>query len=296
FIGPYIARAVARKSPSSSVQLASRSVRENTELGSELGNQLLPSVYADVTEPESLSAAFEGATAVVNAVGIMHEQPPRYTFQKVQSDGARNLANAARAAGARLVHISAIGADPDSNIPYAKTKGLGEKWIREVDPDATIIRPSLVFGKEDDFFNRFAKLAKILPFIPVFGGGHTKFQPVYVEDLANAVSECVVNGKGKGKIVEAGGPKGKRLLTFHQDLMRLMLEQSNTWRPVLSVPWFVGTLQGFVLEKLPVNLFTITRDQVTLLKSDNIVTNDQLTLKDLGVSTTPADRVLHTYL
>ncbi|KAJ3078153.1 hypothetical protein HK102_004698 [Quaeritorhiza haematococci] len=292
FIGPYVAKSCIQDS-SLAVQMASRSATKGLDRLQGLGNQILPPVYADVTDPASIDKACEGADAVVNLVGIMYEKPPKYTFENVQHRGAKVVAEAAKRNNSRLVHVSAIGADPNSSIPYARTKGLGERAVFETCPEATIIRPSLVFGKEDDFFNRFAKLAKILPFVPVFGGGHTKFQPVCVWDLAQAITNSIGNETVKGKIVEAGGPT----VYEYRDMMKLMLKQAGIFRPIISQPWFVGEIQGFFLEKLPPNLFTLTRDQVHLLKLDNIVTGQHLTLQDVGIlKPTPAEQVLHTYL
>ncbi|KNC99018.1 pantoate-beta-alanine ligase [Spizellomyces punctatus DAOM BR117] len=292
FIGPYIARSVLQDSPSATVQLACRSPRDHPQVSSSHGGRLLPSIAADVTDSQSVREACRGASAVVNLVGIMHERRPRYTFDAVQNEGARVIAQAAKDSGAKLVHVSAIGADVESEVPYARTKGLGEQAVLDVHPDASVVRPSLVFGKEDDFFNRFAKLARILPFVPVFGGGHTKFQPVYVEDLARAITQCIATDKVNGKIVEVGGPH----VYEYRDLMQLMLDQAGIRRPIISVPWIVGYIQGFFLERLPENLFTLTRDQVKLLQRDNVVSGSHMTLADLGVSPTPAEDVLHRYL
>ncbi|KAJ3127649.1 hypothetical protein HK098_005994 [Nowakowskiella sp. JEL0407] len=263
-------------------------------------------IYADVTDPSSLSNAIKNSEIVVNLVGIMHESKIKpvsgdlknYTFENCQLKGAENVARACKENGVKgLVHMSAIGADPASNIPYARTKGLGELAVRETFPDSVIIRPSLVFGPEDDFFNRFAKLAKILPFLPVFGGGRTLFQPVYVGDVAEAVRRVSNSDTiAKGKIVEAGGPK----VYQYRELMKLLLQESKTSRPIISLPWEIGLIQGFFLEKLPPNLFTLTRDQVRMLKKDNIVSTASdsiiLTLQDLGITPTPAESILHTYL
>lgn len=210
---------------------------------------------------------------MVSLVGVMHGTVQ--DFERIQWRGAENVAVAARDAGARLVHFSAIGADPLSDIPYSKTKGLGETAVRSAYPEATVIRPSLVFGPEDEFFNRFAKLARILPFLPVFGGGHTKFQPVYVGDLARAVElmcrdSSEVNTEISGKILEAGGPD----VVSYRDIMKIVLEYSHRSRPIISLPWWAGMVQGAVLEKLPTNMFTITRDQVRQLQIDNTVSTD----------------------
>lgn len=196
---------------------------------------LLSPVSVDVRDTSSLAAAFEGSSLVVSLVGIMHGSPK--DFEDIQWKGASNIAKAAQSVGANLVHFSSIGADPSSSIPYTRTKGLGEIAVLEHCPSATIIRPSLVFGPEDDFFNvclsdrmlsflltcpqqRFSRLSKFLPFLPVFGGGASKFQPIYVDDLARAVeiiatADAEVKKEVSGKIMEAGGPDGEQVTISH---------------------------------------------------------------------------------
>ncbi|CAG8584264.1 8757_t:CDS:2 [Ambispora leptoticha] len=292
FIGKYVAKAFIRD-PNTSIALAARNPK--LDQLQNLGNQILPPIKMDITSPSEVTGACKGANTVINLVGIMHEKPPKYTFKAVQHEGARNVAIAARENDAALVHVSAIGADPKSDIPYARTKGLGESSVRQEYPSAAIIRPSLVFGPEDDFFNRFAKLARLLPFMPVFGGGTTKFQPIYVWDLADAIFKAATDPKYRGKVIEAGGPT----VYTYREIIQLTLDQAGIKRPIVSMPWSVGLLQGFFLEKLPLNLFTITRDQVKLLQKDNIVdTNSNvLTLKDLGIkSPREAEKILHQYL
>ncbi|CAG8452946.1 4391_t:CDS:2 [Paraglomus occultum] len=291
FVGKYVAKTLVNDS-NTEVQICAR--HPNINDLKTLGNQILSPISCDITSQSDISNACKDANIVVNLVGIMHEKPPKYTFENVQHQGAKKIAIAARENEAQLVHISAIGADPNSNIPYAKTKGLGEIAVREEYPDAIIIRPSLIFGPEDDFFNRFAKLARYLPFMPVFGGGNTKFQPIHVWDLAKAITQAAKDRNLRGKTIEAGGPT----VYTYRELISLTLSQAGIKRPIISLPWFVGTVQGFFLEKLPVNLFTITRDQVRLLRKDNIVSSssDVLTLQDMGIDPRPAEQILHQYL
>jgi uncharacterized protein YbjT (DUF2867 family) len=232
--------------------------------------KLLQSVPADVTDPESLRTAFKDASFVVSLVGLMNGTED--DFDRIQWKGASNVARAAQHVGAKLVHISAIGADSTSDIPYFRTKGLGEQAVFEHCPTATVIRPSLVFGPEDDFFNRFKKLSTFLPFLPVFGGGTSRFQPVFVGDIARAVeiiSKLDSNAQNgvSGKVIEAGGPE---VFTYRQ-LMEMVLRYSERRRMILSLPYSVGIIQGAVLEQLPQNLFTVTRSQVQQLKQDNVV-------------------------
>ncbi|KAK0233684.1 hypothetical protein IW262DRAFT_101419 [Armillaria fumosa] len=273
FIGRQITRTLTRNQKHNfRVQLSSRhpqksydQLKESSPLGA-----LLSPVSVDVRDTSSLAAAFEGSSLVVSLVGIMHGSPK--DFEDIQWKGASNVAKAAQSVGANLVHFSSIGADPSSSIPYTRTKGLGEIAVLEHCPSATVIRPSLVFGPEDDFFNRFSRLSKFLPFLPVFGGGASKFQPVYVEDLARAVeiiatANAEVKKEVSGKIMEAGGPD----VFTYRELMSLVLKYNGRYRPIVSLPFFVGKMQGFFLEQLPVNMFTVTRAQIEQLKFDNVV-------------------------
>lgn len=206
-------------------------------LSQDLKTRLLHPVAVDITKPETLAPAFKGASVVVSLVGILHGTPE--AFEKIQWRGAENVARAAQNAGAKLIHISAIGANPESKLAYERTKGLGEQAVLETCPTATVIRPSIVFGPEDDFFNvssihstylslrlmiiftsmqRFARLSKFLPFMPVFGGGNSLFQPVYVDDVSQAVEiisrdDEEIRQLVDGKIIEAGGPDGKHFIT-----------------------------------------------------------------------------------
>ncbi|KAK7465355.1 hypothetical protein VKT23_005334 [Stygiomarasmius scandens] len=275
FLGFHIARVLtSAANPIRNVQIASRHPsRLYQQLKDTLPvtERLLQPASVDITKPETLGSVFKDASVVVSLVGIMHGTPQ--DFENIQWKGASNVAEATKAAGAKLIHISAIGADANSTIPYAKTKALGEMSVLEHCPDATIIRPSIVFGPEDDFFNRFSQLSRYLPFLPVFGGGNSRFQPVYVDDVARAVEiisrkDPEIERSVSGQILEAGGPD---ILTY-REIMELVLKYNQRRRPIVSLPFWMGTLQGAVMEKLPVNLFTVTRSQVEQLKSDNVVT------------------------
>ncbi|EDR15172.1 uncharacterized protein LACBIDRAFT_243354 [Laccaria bicolor S238N-H82] len=270
FIGSHIARSlIASQRP---VQISSRNPAKTHELleFTTPKGPLLPAVSVDVTKPTTLIHAFKDAGTIISLVGVMHGTPK--DFEDVQWKGAENVALAARAVGAKVIHFSAIGANTKSEIMYFKTKAMGENSVLDICPDATIIRPSLVFGPEDDFFNRFARLSRVLPFLPVFGGGKSRFQPVYVGDLSKAV-EILCRGtpeikkETSGKIIEAGGPE---VFTYHQ-LMELVLKYSGRHRPIISFPFPFGLLQGAILENLPPNLFTVTRAQVKQLMVDNVV-------------------------
>ncbi|EAU92772.2 NADH dehydrogenase [Coprinopsis cinerea okayama7 len=272
FIGKHIAKCIASNPVvPRRIQLSSRNPTALLEtLQTEIPSEILSAVPVDITKPGTLQPAFEDAHTVVSMVGLLHGSLS--DFEKIQVKGAENAALAAKEAGARLIHFSAIGADATSDIAYAKTKALGERAVREACPDATIIRPSLVFGPEDDFFNRFAKLSAFLPFLPVFNDGTSKFQPVYAGDLGKGVElmtrgDPAIEREISGKILEAGGP------TVHdfRQLMAFVLKYIPRTRPIISLPLSVGMVQAAVMEKLPVNLFTITRDQIKQLQLDNVV-------------------------
>lgn len=267
-------------------------------------------MQANVGHAGSVDAAVDGADAVVNLVGILSEWGRR-TFERVHVDGAATVASAAARAGAkRLVQMSAIGADPESPSAYARTKAAGEAAARDAFPDTTVIRPSVVFGPEDKFFNVFATLARISPALPVFGcppprlvrdeggratldlygDGGTRFQPVYVGDVAAAIATALADPKCAGKTFELGGP---RVYTF-KEMMDLMLAETGRSRLLLPVPFGIAAFEAWFLEKLPNP--PLTRDQVKLLKRDNVVSEGALGLADLGIDATAAEVILPTYL
>jgi len=246
-------------------------------------------VKCNVRNREQVAAAVQGASGVVNLTGVLFSRG-RQNFTAVHVEGATTIASAAQAAGTRsLVHISAIGANSDAKSSYAASKGEGERRVREAFPNATILRPSLVFGPEDDFFNRFAALARVLPILPLIGGGHTKFQPVFVGDVANAVLRGLSETSARGQTYELGGPT---IYTF-KELMQLILRETCRRRLLLPVPFSIATLKAFFLQFLPKPL--LTPDQVTLLQSDNVVSASN-TLAALGVVPTSVEAEVPTYL
>lgn len=306
FLGSNIAKALATSNVPHQVQISSRSPQRTFDGLRRVitAEQLLPPAAADVTKPDSLLKAFRGADLVVSLVGVMHGSPE--DFERIQWKGAENVARAAKDVGAKLVHFSAIGADANSEIPYARTKALGEAAVFQVHPQATVIRPSIVFGPGDGFFPRFAQLSQVLPFLPVFGGGTALFQPVFVGDIARVVEIIARNDKDvdnlvQGKIIEAGGPE----VFTYRELMGAVLTYAGRYRPVISLPFALGTMQGYVMEKLPMNLFTVTRAQVEQLKSDNVVNSSpsakHVSFKDLVEAHSPTSlrsihEILPTYL
>ncbi|KAK8864347.1 hypothetical protein IAR55_001594 [Kwoniella newhampshirensis] len=275
FLGSYIARALVAD-PRNRVVLVSRHPQALHSRLSSLGSQILPAQSLDLTSssaPSDLRKTFKGASAVVSMVGLLTGSEKK--MMEVQYEGTKKISEAARECGVgRVVGISAIGADEGGVTPYWRSKALGEKAIFDNHPTATIIRPSIVFGPGDSFFTRFATLAKFLPFLPVFGGGLVRFQPVYAGDIARAVEICcredpdLVRQVG-GRVIEAGGPD----VFTYREIMQLVLRYSGLEgrRAILSLPYWVGMVQGFFLEKLPETMFTVTRDQITQLRQDNIV-------------------------
>lgn len=252
--------------------------------------QVVP-LYANLREPATVARAVGGADLVVNLVGILAEQRPG-DFQRLQADGAGAIASAAAAAGVqRLVQMSAIGADPAAASLYARSKGLGEQAVRAAYPSATILRPSLVFGPEDQFFNRFATIASISPVMPVIAGS-SRFQPVYVGDVADAVMAALMRGDAPGRLYELGGP---RVWTF-RELLAWILQTTQRHRMLVEVPMNVARLQASVMERLPGPLRMLTRDQLLLLAQDNVVAPDAIGLTELGVRPTPVELIVPQYL
>jgi len=250
----------------------------------------IEAVRADVTDDASVRAAVEGANAVINLVGILYETG-RASFTAIHEQSARRVATAARdCAAVRMVQMSALGASPDSPSAYARSKAAGERAVREVFPGATVVRPSIVIGPEDDFFNQFASMAGYSPALPLIGGGRTRFQPVYVGDVAAAVGVILDREDTAGKTYELGGP---RTYSFKQ-LMELLLDQIGKRRLLLPLPFFVAEIQGMVLQNLPKP--PLTRDQVELLKTDNVLGGHEPGLRELGVEPTPIEEILPTYL
>lgn len=251
-------------------------------------------VQANLRYQDSVLRAAEGADALVNAVGILYETG-KQTFSSVQADGARNVALAAKMNGAKsLVHVSAIGANARSDSEYAQSKASGESHVLKTYPDAVILRPSIVFGPEDDFFNRFAAMARISPVLPLIGGGKTRFQPVYVCDVAKAVMASIEGRAASGKVYELGGPE---ILTF-RDILERILRYTVRKRLLVPVPFWMAKCQAAVLQQLPSPLLTV--DQVRLLASDNVVSVDaktsRRTLEGLGISPVPVETVVPEYL
>lgn len=251
--------------------------------------QVVP-VGVSVTDDAGVAAVVSGAEIVVNLVGILHETR-KATFKAIQGEAPGRIGRAAASAGTRaVVQISAIGADPASQSAYARSKAEGEQAVRAAFPDATVLRPSIVFGPEDGFFNRFAALAQFAPALPLYGGGETKFQPVYVGDVADAVMAALDRAEAAGRTYELGGP---RVYSFRA-LLEYILAVTGRRRLLLSLPWSVGRLQARLLELLPSP--PLTRDQLLLLQRDNVVAPGALTLADLGIQPKAVEAIVPGYL
>ncbi len=242
-----------------------------------------------VTEPEAVARAVEGAEVVVNLVGILAEGKSG-DFQRIHADGAGNVARAAAAAGvSRMVHVSAIGADAASPSLYAQSKAAGEAQVRPAMPGAVILRPSVVFGADDAFFNRFGAMARLFWVMPVIGG-ETKLQPVFVGDVADAVMAGLTRNDAVGKTFELGGPRVATL----RELQAWVLTLAQRTRPMFTVPAGLAQLQASILEKLPGKL--LTTDQLKLLSRDNVVSSAAAGLDALGLTATPMEVVVPGYM
>ncbi|MBO6510833.1 MAG: complex I NDUFA9 subunit family protein [Roseibium sp.] len=292
FIGRHIVQALARRGYR--VRAAVRRPDLATHL-QPLGapGQIMP-VQANLRYRWSIERAVIGADAVVNAVGILAPSG-KQTFDAVQAFGPRAIAEAARAAGIdRVTHVSAIGADADSKSAYARTKAAGEAGVLETLPDSIILRPSIVFGPEDDFFNQFAGMARFSPALPLLGNGVTKFQPVYVCDVAEAVAKAVDGDLAAGSIYELGGPEQKSF----KECLELMLEVTRHSRALLPIPFPIASAMGKIFQVFPGAPFT--EDQVELLKTDNVVSDaavkDSRTLEGIGIKPATLASILPTYL
>jgi NADH dehydrogenase len=251
-------------------------------------------VQANLRHPASVEAAMRDSHVAINLVGILAESGAQ-TFDAVQARGAANVAQAASAAGARMVHISAIGADENSPSRYARAKAAGETAVRAAVPSAIIMRPSIMFGPEDQFSNRFAALARLSPALPLIGGGLTKMQPVYVGDVATAIADAV-EGKAKpGATYELGGPE---VLTM-REIMQIILAITGRDRMLVSLPFGLARLQAMFLQFAP-GALKLTPDQVELLRVDNVVSDTTkaagLTLEGLGITPDSLEAIAPQYL
>jgi uncharacterized protein YbjT (DUF2867 family) len=291
FIGTQAVRQLAKAGWRIRVAVRNPNLAYRMRLHGDVGQ--IDLIQANIRNPASVARALDGATAAMNLVGVLYEGG-RQGFQAIHAMGAKTIAEAARAAGVgRLVQMSALGADAESASKYARTKAEGESAARAVYPDAVVVRPSIVFGPDDHFFNRFAAMATVSPALPLIGGGATRFQPVFVGDVGKALAMAATRDEAAGQTYELGG---SAVFTFRQ-LMEMMLAETGQRRFLAPVPFPVARLLGsagdLVAGILPP---PVTTDQVELLKADNVVSGAYPGLPELGLTPTTLEAVLPTYL
>ena len=292
FVGSQIVRALAKRGARVRVAVRNPGRGYRLPMLGDVGQ--IEIVQANVRDEASIAWALDGAEACVNAVAVLHESG-RQRFDALHVEGARTVARAAAAAGARrFVHISALGARRDSTSEYSRSKAEGEAAVREQMAGATIVRPSVIFGPDDAFFNRFASMATVSPALPLIGGGATRFQPVFVGDVAAAIVAALADDDTAGRTYELGGP----LVYSFKDLMRLMLQEIGRKRLLVPVPFPVAKVLGMAGDLLAAAGLPppITSDQVESLRSDNVVTPGAPCLADLGITPTPLHPIIPTYL
>ena len=293
FLGRHVVRALAKRGYRVRVAVRRPDLAFHLQPLGNVGQ--IQMVQANLRYRTSIDAAVAGADHVVNCVGLLFESG-RNTFDAVQEFGSRAIAEAARAVGAGLTHISAIGADADSDSDYARTKGRAEKAVLDIMPGAVIMRPSIVFGPEDTFYNKFADMARFAPALPLVGGGKTLFQPVFVDDVAEAVARSVDGKVEGGKIYELGGAEVLSFKEILQDILRITCRE----RPLVPVPFGLASLIGSINSLIPFVKPTITADQVILLKKDNVVSEAAIregrTLEGMGIRPALASAILPSYL
>jgi uncharacterized protein YbjT (DUF2867 family) len=292
FLGRHVVRALAKRDYRIRVAVRRPELAGHLQPLGRVGQ--IHAVQANLRYPASVEAAMRDSHTAINLVGILAESGAQ-TFDAVQGAGAGAVARAAAAAGAAMVHVSAIGADENSASGYARAKAAGEKAVLAAIPSASILRPSVVFGPEDQFTNRFAALARMSPVIPLVGGGVTKLQPVYVGDVATAVADAVDGKARPGATYELGGPE---VLTM-REIMEIILATTERKRMLVTWPFGLAKFQALFLQFAPA-AFKLTPDQVTLLQSDNVVSAAAkaagLTLEGLGISPDSLEAIAPQYL
>jgi NADH dehydrogenase len=291
FLGRHVVRALAKRGYRVRVAVRRPELAGYLQPMGRVGQ--IHAVQANLRYPDSVTAAVRDAAVVINLVGILFERG-RQRFDAVMTAGAQSVARAAQAVSAPLVHVSAIGADEKSASRYARAKAEGERQVLAAHEAAVIIRPSIVFGPEDDFFNRFAALARIAPALPLVGGGVTRMQPVFAGDVAEAIARAVDGDLRPGLVYELGGPD---MRTF-KELMQFVLATTQRRRLLVPVPFALMKLQAMLLQLLPKP--PITPDQVELLKHDNVVSDDAKrdgrTFEGIGVTPESIEAIVPSYL
>ncbi len=288
FIGRYAVRRLAARGWRVIVAVRRPGRAAFLQTAGEVGQ--IVSVATDVTDARQVRERIEGSDAVVNLVGILRERGQR-TFARLHGESAGDVARAAAAAGVRsMVHVSAIGASDRARSSYARSKASGENAVRTALPHAVILRPSIVFGPEDGFFNLFGRMAARSPVIPLFGGGATRFQPVYVNDVAAAIVAALGDDDARGRTFELGGP----VVSTFRHLMEFIRRETRRHVVLLPLPFAAARLAGRLFQLLPQP--PLTHDQALLLEHDNVVASDAATLKDLGIEATALELVVPSYL
>jgi uncharacterized protein YbjT (DUF2867 family) len=291
FLGRHVVRALAKRNYRIRVAVRRPDLANHLQPLGRVGQ--IHAVQANLRHAPSVEAAARGAQVLINLVGILFERS-RQRFDAVHTYGAEQVALAASAHGARLVHISAIGADEHSPSAYARSKAAAERLVLSAQPQAVIMRPSILFGPEDDFFNRFASLARLSPALPLIGGGNTRFQPVFVGDVATAIADAVEGKLNAGTVYELGGPEVR---TFKQ-LMQYVLATIERKRLLVPLPFALASLLAKFLQYLPTPL--LTPDQVELLRTDNVVSGaakaERRTLQGIGIEPEPIEAIVPSYL
>ncbi len=291
FLGRHVVRALAKRHYRIRVAVRRPELAGYLQPLGRVGQ--IHAVQTNLRHAPSVEAAARDAQIIINLVGILFERG-RQRFDSVHAYGAEQVALAANAHGARMIHVSAIGADKNSASAYARSKARAEQLVLAAQPSAIIMRPSIMFGPEDDFFNRFASLARLSPALPLIGGGLTRFQPVFVGDVATAIADAVDGNVRPGTIYELGGPDVR---TF-KELMQFVLATIERKRLLVPVPFFIARMQAMFLQYLPKPL--LTPDQVELLRSDNIVSDaaktENRTLHGLGIEPEPIETIVPSYL
>jgi NADH dehydrogenase len=292
FLGRNVVRALAKRDYRVRVAVRRPELAGHLQPLGRVGQ--IHAVQANVRYPASVEAAMRDSHVAINLIGILAKSGAQ-TFDAVHVRGAEAIAKAAAGAGASMVHVSAIGANERSSSQYARTKANGEKAVLAVLPSATIMRPSVVFGPEDQFTNRFASLARMSPALPLIGGGTTKMQPVYVGDVATAIADAVDGKANAGATYELGGPE---VLTM-REIMETILKIIDRDRMLVSLPFGLAKLQSIVLQFAP-GALKLTPDQVELLRGDNVVSQAAktagLTLEGLGITPDSMEAVAPNYL
>lgn len=292
FLGRHVVRALAKRDYRIRVAVRRPDLAFHLQPLGRVGQ--IHAVQANLRDATSVEAAARDAHVLINLTGILKESG-RQRFDSIHSFGAEQVALAANAHGARIVHVSAIGADENSPAAYARSKAVAERLVLAAQPQAVIMRPSILFGPEDDFFNRFAALARMSPVLPLIGSGHTKFQPAFVGDVAKAIADAVDGKLRAGTIYELGGPDVR---TF-RELMEYILATIERKRLLVPLPFFAARFQAQFLQFAPAPL-TLTPGQVDMLRSDNVVSDaaiaDKRTFAGIGIEPEPIEAIVPSYL